>query len=109
MLVAEPVTGQDPKGGAEQGALGLVTDVAVLDLPRNQRGAAFGQIQDPLLGVIPWLGAVGLLEHAERGSLGVAKTLHGGRILVPVPTPGRALDAGGRQDAGRRPQALRAF
>src|SRR5205823_847109 len=78
LLVAEPVAGQDPQRGAEQGALGLVSDIAVLDLPRNQRGAAFGEIQDPLLGVIPCLDAIGLLEHAKRGSLGVTKTLHGG-------------------------------
>src|ERR1700694_2739147 len=81
----------------------------MLSLPRNERGPAFGEIQDPLLGVIPCLVTIGLFKDAECRSLGVPETLHGGWILVPVPAPGRSLDAGGGAARGFGPQPLEPF
>src|SRR6202011_1984036 len=81
----------------------------MLGFPRNERGPAFGEIQDPLLGIIPCLITIGLFKDAECRSLSVPETLHRGWVLVPVPAPGRALDAGRRQDPRVGQQPLEPF
>src|ERR1700737_2717097 len=81
----------------------------MLGFPRNERGPAFGEIQDPLLGIIPCLIAIGLFKDAECRSLGVPETLHRRWILVRVPAPRRPLDAGRRQDPRVGQQPLEPF
>ncbi len=102
---ADPVLREDAQGRAECGTLGLVAHLAMRGLPRDERALRLGEPEDAAPVLIPRRPEVIALDRRERGLLSLVVRIEAA-LLVPVPAPRGALDAGLVEDTQIRRETL---
>jgi hypothetical protein len=89
----------------ERGTLGLVAHVAVHRFPRHERAPRLSETEETTSVSLPIRSDVGLLDRRERRLLRRVIGLEAA-LLVTIPAPCRALDAGPVEDAQVRRETL---
>ena len=92
---------------SERGRFGVMAFLAVLDLPRDERAAALGEVEDLALQRLPVRGAVGALDRRQRGRLRLVIALEVGKRMR-FPAVRYSLDRRGREGAQVVEQPARA-
>jgi hypothetical protein len=96
---------EEAERGTECGALGLVAHVAVARLPRHKRALRLGETEETTPVLLPLGSEVCLLDRRESGFL--RRVIRSEpALLVAVPAPGGALDAGPVEDTQVRCETL---
>jgi len=103
--VIHTVLREDAQSRPERGALGLVPHLAVRRLPRDERLGRFGEAEDATAELVPCPAQVLALDRGERRLLGLVVRIEPA-LLVTVPAPCGALDAGAVEDAQVRCEPL---
>jgi len=96
---------EEAEPGTERGTLRLVSKLAVRCLPGDERTRCLGEAEHTTAEVIPVRAEILTLDRRERGLLGLVVRTQA-TLLVAVPSPRSALDAGPVEDAKIRGETL---
>src|SRR5213594_575078 len=107
ILAAQAILREEPERRAEGRALSLVADLAVLELPRDERGSTLGHLKDRAAKLVPGRSPVDTLDRGECRPFRRAYVVDVRGVLLPAPC--RTLDARRGEHAQIRKQPLAHF